>query len=483
MTADLQAQLDEELDLRKGGIVTVIEILEDGWCRGVSEDGRTGTFPQGFIQYLEEDSGENEDEGDSASALSHDYLPPVNFNDGNKPHQESAMPYDEPAPCYYELFPEFAPESENGNNVVAKSSKVDHVTDNLNPFGIEPYAITLYPFNAQFSNELSFAAGEVVRLIRHKDSEWAEGSIDNVAGIFPVSYVNIIVDCPKSDETVISKAKEEDVEEVSDDVLVPGVVVKVEYKFEAQMDGDLSVSEGDFVTVVEMTNNDWVSVKNEDGVVGLCPRGYLNANFDLQADENNSEEETPVLRPQEVENTEFEDDFSANRLSTPHRPAPPAPAPGRVPLPKQTVPAEDEEEPQDSEAVEEATSRVTAKQKRADHRQNVISELVITEKEYVRDLKITYETFNLYNPSILESRGVDVNTLFGNILEVIKIAEELLDKMQLSMKGCDEEFQTIGPCFLKMSDKLQVAYVKYCSNHEAALALLKKVGKIVNKRD
>ena len=34
------------------------------------------------------------------------------------------------------------------------------------------------------------------------------------------------------------------------------------------------------------------------------------------------------------------------------------------------------------------------KQKNADHRQNVISELVITEKEYVRDLKLTYETFN-----------------------------------------------------------------------------------------
>ena len=58
------------------------------------------------------------------------------------------------------------------------------------------------------------------------------------------------------------------------------------------------------------------------------------------------------------------------------------------------------------------------RKKNAEQRQNVISELVYTEKEYVRDLKITYETFNLHNPSILEARGIDVKVVFGNILEV-----------------------------------------------------------------
>ena len=51
----------------------------------------------------------------------------------------------------------------------------------------------------------------------------------------------------------------------------------------------------------------------------------------------------------------------------------------------------------------------------------MITELVYTEKEYVRDLKITYETFNLHNPGILEARGVDVKVVFGNILEASEI--------------------------------------------------------------
>jgi len=49
----------------------------------------------------------------------------------------------------------------------------------------------------------------------------------------------------------------------------------------------------------------------------------------------------------------------------------------------------------------------------------VIAELAITEKDFIRDMKITYETFNLHNPAHLEARGIDAVLLFGNILEVI----------------------------------------------------------------
>lgn len=42
----------------------------------------------------------------------------------------------------------------------------------------------------------------------------------------------------------------------------------------------------------------------------------------------------------------------------------------------------------------------------------------MTEREYCRDLRLTCEVFKLNDPQYLEMKGVDVATLFGNILEV-----------------------------------------------------------------
>jgi hypothetical protein len=76
------------------------------------------------------------------------------------------------------------------------------------------------------------------------------------------------------------------------------------------------------------------------------------------------------------------------------------------------------------------------RRKNAEWRQNVVGELVLTEKEYVRDLKITYETFNLHNPTPLEARGIDVKVVFGNILEVcVKLLKAVYIAFFLSVVG------------------------------------------------
>ena len=458
----LKAQLDEELDLTEGEIVTVIEIVEDGWCLGITEDNRKGTFPEGFITYLDDDSV---DETDESLATAINPLPqsvqnggPVYKDFGDTPNVWYSA--DEPAPSYFDLYPEYLPQTTPAPPE-AESENAQY-EESPNPLGVEPYAITLYPFNAQFPNELSFGAGEVVHLIKYIDSEWVEGSIDLVKGLFPLSYVNVIVDCDKKkDEPVTSEETPENFSK-QENVFEPGMSAKVEYTFEAQMDGDLNVEEGDIVTVVEIANGDWIIVRNKEGEIGSCPSSYLTSLLDEPSTEifHDALDDFVVIRKHEEVEEPAAKSQEVKRLSQPHRPAPPAPAPGRVPLQKQPNVSDDAN---------------VERKKKADTRQNVISELVLTEKEYVRDLKVTYETFNLYNPSFLESRGVDVATLFGNIEEVTNVAEELLDLILKSMKGCEEELQTVGPCFVEMAEKMQSAYVKYCTNHEAALILLQKV--------
>ncbi|XP_012147954.1 rho guanine nucleotide exchange factor 38 [Megachile rotundata] len=460
---NLKAQLDGELDLIEGEIVTVTEILEDGWCSGITENGKQGTFPEAFICYIDDSAAQL----DTASAVD-SYVAPTSYNDAVYTNIEEAhlvTSYtEEPAPNYYDLFPEF--KTDTSDQMISSENN----QSNQNTLDLKPYAITLYPFNAQFPNELSFAVGEVVHLIKHIDSEWMEGMIDNQKGIFPISYVNIIVDCNEinTEQNLLTQ----DTNNLEYDELMPGTKVKVEYTFKAQMDGDLSISEADIVTVINMANSDWVNVEDQSGKIGLCPRGYLTALTTESSDiAENILEDFVMIRHDETTSRANEEQ-KPKRLSEPHRPAPPVPAPGRTPLQKDAV---ENNSANVTEQLDVASiSNLDIKQKNADQRQNVISELVLTEKEYVRDLKLTYETFNLYNPSKLESLGIDVTTLFGNIFEVIQVAEELLDLILRAMKGCDEGLQTVGPCFIKMAEKLKNVYVKYCGNHESALILLKK---------
>ncbi|KAK9293746.1 hypothetical protein QLX08_011401 [Tetragonisca angustula] len=462
--ANLKAQLDGELDLVEGEIVTVTEILGDGWCYGTTENGKVGMFPEGFISYINDST----DQLDTMS-VSENSSSSINYNERiyrnieETPSTSSTV--EEPAPNYYDLFPEFKP-------VPSKVTGDSKNISNLNTLDVKPYAITLYPFSAQFPNELNFGAGEVVHLIKHVDSEWLEGTIDNQKGIFPMSYVDIIVDCDGTNNE--QNSYNEETNSVQYDELMPGTRAKVEYTFRAQMDGDLTVFENDIVKVVNMANSDWVNVENHSGKVGLCPRGYLSSLVTESSDTSmNILEDFVIIQHNEVISFERTEEQKSKRLSKPHRPVPPVPAPGSTPLQKNAT---------ESKQISNNTKQISVtdndnleiKQKRADQRQNVISELVLTEKEYVRDLKLTYETFNLHNASQLESLGIDVTTLFGNLFDVIQVAEELLDMILKAMKGCDEELQTVGPCFTRMAEKLKSVYVKYCGNHEAALVLLKK---------
>ena len=145
------------------------------------------------------------------------------------------------------------------------------------------YGITLYPFFAQFDNELSFHEGEIVTLCRHIDRDWVEGKIDGKKGIFPKSYINILVDCEDYSSAVGDTGRKysNELQQFpqhymnNETELTPNVFAKVLYNFDAQMDGDLSIHKDEVVWVVSKANDDWCEVRNQSGAVGLCPQNYV----------------------------------------------------------------------------------------------------------------------------------------------------------------------------------------------------------------
>ena len=67
-------------------------------------------------------------------------------------------------------------------------------------------------------------------------------------GLVPISYINIIVDMMNvQHETAVTVHEN----------LLPDTFHKVLYTFHGQMEGDLSVAEGEVVRVCEKQNEDW----------------------------------------------------------------------------------------------------------------------------------------------------------------------------------------------------------------------------------
>lgn len=60
----------------------------------------------------------------------------------------------------------------------------------------QPYAEALYDFDAENDGELGFQEGDHITLLSRVDDNWLEGSLNGRTGLFPVTYVQVIVDLP-----------------------------------------------------------------------------------------------------------------------------------------------------------------------------------------------------------------------------------------------------------------------------------------------
>ena len=52
-------------------------------------------------------------------------------------------------------------------------------------------AKAIHEFTGENPGELHFSVGDVIQIIREIDSNWSEGKINDVLGIFPASFVEI----------------------------------------------------------------------------------------------------------------------------------------------------------------------------------------------------------------------------------------------------------------------------------------------------
>uniref|UniRef100_A0A8C1QI09 Dynamin-binding protein n=1 Tax=Cyprinus carpio TaxID=7962 RepID=A0A8C1QI09_CYPCA len=163
----LHAQLDEELDFREGDVITIIGLPEPGWFQG-ELDGRTGVFPEGFVELL----------GPLRS--------PLEEPEPQTLHQYPAYGMEEEERREEEERDEEERDEENSEMEIQQPHEEEEEEEEGAVYGI-----ALYEFRALEPGELDFDAGDRIRILTTLEDGWLEGQIRGRRGVFPHRFVKI----------------------------------------------------------------------------------------------------------------------------------------------------------------------------------------------------------------------------------------------------------------------------------------------------
>ncbi|XP_057581994.1 SH3 domain-containing protein 19 isoform X2 [Hippopotamus amphibius kiboko] len=127
-----------------------------------------------------------------------------------------------------------------------------------------PHAVVLHDFPAEQADDLNLTSGEIVYLLEKIDTDWYRGKCRNQTGVFPASYVRVIIDVPGGSGKRKSVA--------SHCVKGPRCVARFEYIGDQK--DELSFSEGEIIILKEYVNDEWARGELRDRS-GIFPLNFV----------------------------------------------------------------------------------------------------------------------------------------------------------------------------------------------------------------
>ncbi|KAJ8403597.1 hypothetical protein AAFF_G00349230 [Aldrovandia affinis] len=287
---DFTPEGSDELVLRVGDTVSLVERVDSDWYRGTCR-GSSGIFPVNHVKTLSNvPAAANEKKaGPVASAVSG---PRCVARFDFEGEQDDELSFSEGAVIRLKEYidQEWARGDIDGNIGIFPRHFVDVVEDLAAPTvpqsvqkktelpGLmtslanqevakssqrgpaeEEWAIALYDFTAQAEEDLSFKQGARILITEHLDSEWCRGRLDGKEGLFPKAFV----------QTGAAQAAERQPHNEPEG----RGRAKALFNFTSECEEELSVQVGDVITNLESIDEEWFFGELR-GKRGLIPKNY-----------------------------------------------------------------------------------------------------------------------------------------------------------------------------------------------------------------
>ncbi|CAJ0928655.1 unnamed protein product, partial [Mesorhabditis belari] len=461
--AAFEGQEKDDLSFDVNQLITVERDIDDNWSSGaITSDagkrlGKSGLFPTSYVQELPgvPVGGEPVDNSDSIQS------------------------------------PRVAP------SLPTMSARSTHTINEA----IGPYARSAFPFQGEYSNELSFGANEIIKLLRRVDQDWLEGEINGRTGIFPSGYAQIVVDLD-TDKNGSSDARKSVAQSTQDEGIG---VATVKHAFNGRETDELTLQAGDSVRIIRMIDNEWVLCREPlSDRVGIVPSNFLEMYLDDDVEEL-AESVHENLRDNDSgwgsstinqSNNIYQNTFNTqfNTLPGPQSSALPSnsswakfeewdiaksiedkkPPPARPPPPKAlptspdsgSIPWASFSETTPKTGVTPSTSTTVLSSNSATtniaERNRVINELIASEQAYCTDMQSLEKAVAHSNKLSDKNKRV----LTSGIPQIVEVSLLLADTLKIDL---DEPIdrQKIGEIFMNMQKMFSQAYGYFFRNIEA----------------
>ncbi|XP_037686731.1 SH3 domain-containing protein 19 isoform X2 [Choloepus didactylus] len=128
-----------------------------------------------------------------------------------------------------------------------------------------PHAVVLHDFPAEQVNDLHLISGEIVYLLEKIDTDWYRGKCRNQTGLFPASFVKIIIDIPEG---------ENGRRELISSHCVKGQKCVARFEYIGDQKDELSFAEGEIILLKEYVNEEWARGELRDKT-GIFPLNFV----------------------------------------------------------------------------------------------------------------------------------------------------------------------------------------------------------------